>query len=188
MSAHPPSNAIAKHTNERQGTRTKYDIALLVLVACVCRDSIASVPTSGVIGDGTKSLIYDARTGDVSLDVPFGRCAATIQVTSNVDLFTGPAPLLLDGPFDVFRPRKLFLLKPNGITGIVPLGPLIAPGVSQSVMSEALSLTGGACKTDESQFSDLVYLVPEPDQSAYSLCILTAWTMLSQRVKRLPVA
>ncbi len=148
---------------------------LLIAFALTKSPAYSAVQTNGVIGDRIKSVVYDAQTGEVSLEVPDGFCASAVEILSAKNLFTGPKPSVVSGLFDFYAPHKLFLLKPaGGIRGNYPIGQIMAPGIAESVLAEDLTLSGGACVVEESSFSDLVYIVPEPTMPMGLLLVLAA--------------
>lgn len=135
---------------------------LTTLAALMCSACRAAVFTDGVVGDNTKSLVYEAATGNVWLDIPSGRCAAIIEIFSDSDMLLGPPPGFVVGPFDTFTSRKVFLFPIGRMSGQFQVGQIFPAGLTQAFLADDLTINGGACSVDESGFRDVVYVVPEP--------------------------
>lgn len=121
--------------------------------------SFAAIETDGVTGDGRVSLIYDPTDGRIALDAAIP--VAIFEVISASGIFTGQRPELIQPPFDVFTPSKLFFIRTAGISD-TDFGLAAAPGLSKSFLGGDLTISGsGPAVLHFAGGADLVY-VPEP--------------------------
>jgi hypothetical protein len=116
---------------------------------------------------------YDSKTGALRVVTQAAELTA-LQFDSEQQLFLGDAALNLDGPFDIDRPDKLFVMKLDGFSQL-DLGPVLPPGLSLDAVLGDLTiqgawLGGGALESTQ------LYVVPEPSGVLLGLAAISlAW-------------
>ena len=121
----------------------------------------AAIGPNGRTGDDQTSLVYDAGTGQLSLDAPTGQELTSINVTSAAGRFLGDAPALLDGAFDNFASDNIFKATFGGSFGSISFGNVLPVGIAESDLTADLSAVGSLAGGGDLGNVDLVY-VPEP--------------------------
>ena len=124
-------------------------------------DAHAALGVSGSTGDGQTSLVYDASTGQLSVDAPSGQELTSINVTSSAGRFLGNAPAILDGAFDNFAMDNIFKATFGGSFGSISFGNVLPVGIAESDVADDLSVVGSLAGGGDLGNVDLVY-VPEP--------------------------
>ena len=105
------------------------------------------------------TVFYDRKTGQLQVD-SIGTALTGLQITSAQDLFVGGTALNFDGPFDIDRSDKLFLMRLDGFSDR-NLGPVLPPELTMSQLAGDLLIKGawlGGGSLEPSQIS----LIPEP--------------------------
>ena len=154
-----------------------FGVALVVVFASMAQ---AALPLGPGYGDDIISLIYNPETGNLSLDAA-GKQVTTLEMLSAAGNFTGTAADgLVAPPFDVFSPKKYFLLKTAGI-GDTDLGNALPTGLGADALAADLTVQGSVKPQGGLGAVDL-HVVPEPT----SLALIGAGLlgMLSIRRKR----
>lgn len=156
-------------------------MALLVLtiLSATCAGLRAAIPTGGVVGDDTMSLIYNSADGNLKLDAA-GKQLTALEIISQSAYFDYELPCPPLAFCDTTT--KFFVVAPGGF-GDMDFGPILPAGLEaetlakQFVVNGALAAGGGVGKVD------LVY-VPEP--SSFVLLVLGALSGIgrSQRSRR----
>ena len=144
----------------------KFQALLVVaLVALFVSQSQAALPLSPVgSGDDVVSLIYDPSSGNLKLDAA-GLQVTTLEMLSAAGNFTGTAAAgLVSPPFDVFSPKKFFLLKTTGI-GDTDLGNALPTGLSGAALAADLTVNGSKLPNGGLGTVNL-NVVPEPSSLA----------------------
>lgn len=131
----------------------------LALVALFVSTTQAALPLGPGAGDSIVSLIYNPATGNLKLDAA-GKLVSTLQVNSAGKYFTATRPTQADGSFDVYKPEKFFLLKPDGI-GDSDFGNALPAGLDGNMLSNDLSVTGSLKPSGKLEGVNL-NIVPEP--------------------------
>ena len=121
----------------------------------------AAISTSGNRDDGQTSLVYDADTGELSVDAPAGKELTSINISSAGSLFTGDKPAVLDGAFDNFAADNVFKATFGGSFGSISFGNVLPDGLSEDAVSADLSAVGSLAGGGDLGDVDLVY-IPEP--------------------------
>ncbi len=126
----------------------------------------APVLGGGRTGDNQTSLIYDALTGEVSVDPPGRDDLTTIHLISRTGIFDGsqvPAGTL-PGLFDVAQDDSIFKLEPGGF-GAISLGTIAPPGLTEGQFRTDVSVHGSLGGGGGLGAVDLVF-VAAPDLQA----------------------
>lgn len=131
----------------------------MALVALVASSTQAAIPLGPGAGDSIISLIYNPADGNLKLDAA-GKTVSTIQITSAGKYFTASRPSQADGSFDVYKPEKFFLLKPDGI-GDTDFGKALPAGLDGNMLSGDLTVSGSLKPSGKLEGVNL-NIVPEP--------------------------
>ena len=150
----------ARNPPAGDGLFNQFDIIAANVAGVYLQGPYAAVQTGGIVGDDQVSLVYQLRTGELSVDAPVGRELSSINVTSAEGRFTGSKPIVLDGAFDNFESDNVFKATFGGSFGSISFGHILPAGLAEddvrADLSAAGSLAGGGGLGDV----DLVY-VPE---------------------------
>ncbi len=144
----------------------KVQVLFTVALVCLCGSvAKAAIPSTGVVGDGIISLVYDPRDGSLELDAA-GKQLTALEVKSAGNNMTGQKPSQVNGLFDVFSASKLFVLKPApNQFGNQDFGTPLPAGLSKDALAADLSVSGALFPSGGLGSVDLVY-VPEPSSMA----------------------
>jgi len=125
----------------------------------------SAVNPNGVQGDGQTSVVYDAATGEVSLDAPVGVGLTSINIASAGSIFTMDAAMELTGDFDIDDDDNLFKATFGSEFGSLSFGNVAQTGLSQAFLLDDLSVDGSLATGGGLGDVDLIY-VPEPSSIA----------------------
>ena len=140
----------------------------------------AAIQPGGNEGDEQTSLVYQAATGELSVDAPAGKELTSINITSAGNKFIGDQPAALDGAFDNFGADNLFKATFGGSFGSISFGSVLPAGIAENELANDLSVVGSLAGGGDLGDVDLVY-IPEPT-SMFLFAI--AFVILSQRSRR----
>ena len=121
----------------------------------------AAVTPGGIAGDTQTSLIYDPRTGELSVDAPAGTELTSINIDSATGVFTGDAAGELGGSFDNDRDTNIFKATFGSSFGSVSFGNVAQTGLSKEFLLGDLTVVGSLAGGGGLGNVDLIY-VPEP--------------------------
>ena len=121
--------------------------------------AIAANP--GQTADGQTSLMYDARTGQLSVDPPVGVDLTSINIDSEMGRFRGDRPDVLNGSFDNFESTNLFKATFGSSFGTLAFGAVLDAGIARESLLDDLTVVGSLSGGGDLGDVDLVY-VPEP--------------------------
>jgi hypothetical protein len=138
-------------------------------------------PSAGSPGDEQTSIVYDAGTGEVSVDAPAGVELTSINIDSASGVFTGAAAQNLGGSFDNDSDNNIFKATFGGSFGSLSFGTVAQTGLSEEFVRGDLTAVGSLAGGGDLGAVDLIY-VPEPS-ACLLLCIACAG-MLSLRTRR----
>lgn len=93
-------------------------------------------------GDGQTSVVYDASTGEISLDAPIGQSLTSFHLVSASGIFTGDPPLNLDGSLDGSLATQIFKVTFGGSFSDLTFGTVALPGLSRAFLLADLSAEG----------------------------------------------
>jgi hypothetical protein len=137
----------------------------------------AALSGSGQSGDAQTSLVYEANTGQLSVDPPSGVNLTSINVDSAAGRFIGTKPSILDGNFDNFGPGNIFKATFGSSFGAISFGNVLPAGLSQNDVVADLSAVGSLAGGGALGNVDLVYIpVPEPTTAVLLLMGLLGWS------------
>ena len=121
----------------------------------------AAIKDGGAQGDEQTSLIYDAVSGELSVDTPAGKDLTSINVTSAGGIFIRNKPAVLDGAFDNFAADNIFKATFGGSFADISFGNVAQAGLSEEFVLGDLSVVGSLAGGGDLGDVDLIY-VPEP--------------------------
>ena len=121
-----------------------------------------SVPVEccGVLGDERTSIVYDPKSGDLSVDAPSNQQLTSINIDSVAGIFTGEAiPFeTLGGVFDIDDDQTIFKAQFTGSFGSISFGTIAEPSLSSSFLLSDLAALGSLAGGGSLGVVDLVYL------------------------------
>ena len=124
---------------------------------------VYAVEQGGSEDDEHTSLVYDARSGELTLDAPANNDLTSINITSAASMFIGDRPAALGDAFDNFAPDNIFKATFGGSFGNMAFGAVLPIGLSQAEIAADLTVIGSLQGGGDLGPVDLVYIaVPEP--------------------------
>ena len=125
----------------------------------------SAIALGGVRDDEQTSIVYDAITGELWLDVPTGTELTSVNIDSAAHIFTGPDVCKFTGPgggsFDNCNERNLFKATFGGSFGSISFGFAAQSGLSEDFVLNDLTVVGSLAGGGDLGNVDLIY-VPEP--------------------------
>lgn len=145
-------------------------------------DYYPGIRPGGVLNDQRVSIVYSARDGVVSVDVPSDETLNSIMISSDsaADIFTECA---ISGTIDPCGDDFFFhgVFGP-GTIGSMSFGSIMEPGLAEEFLLNDLSVVGGivtAAGPVGFRDADLIYIsLPEPSSSVLLLigfAVLATW-------------
>ena len=173
------------------GTFDQLDIVSALGSGIYLKGPYAAIPQRGALGDGQASLVYQASSGELSVDPPAGHELTSINITSDGAKFVGDKPPVLDGAFDNFDSGNLFKATFGGSFGTISFGVVLPPNLSESAVRADLSAIGSLAGGGDLGAVDLVY-IPEPSSIALLLIAMlltvartsSSWSRERSRMSR----
>jgi hypothetical protein len=138
----------------------------------------AALSGPGTPGDAQTSLVYDAGTGELSVDSPADRNLTSINIDSASGAFVGEKPPALDGSFDNFAAGNIFKATFGSEFGAVSFGNVLPAGLAEQAEIDDLTAVGSLAGGGDLGDVDLVY-IPEP--SSILLLLLGMFGLLTRR-------
>ena len=143
------------------GLFDQFDIVAALASDVYLKGPYAAIQPGGTSGDGQTSLVYDAATGELSVDAPAGMELTSINVTPEGGKFVGDEPVVLDGAFDNFAADNVFKATFCGSFSSISFGNVLPMGIAESDLAADLSTVGSLAGGGDLGNVDLIY-VPEP--------------------------
>ena len=129
-------------------------------MACLCL-AYGALQPGGSIGDGQTSLVYDAGSGELSVDAPAGAQLTSVNIDSASGIFTGDAAANLGGSFDNDADNNIFKATFGSSFGSISFGNVAQSGLSEEFVRNDLTAVGSIAGGGALGDVDLIY-VPEP--------------------------
>jgi hypothetical protein len=120
-----------------------------------------AIQSGGITGDSQTSIGYNAQTGEVWVDAPAAVELTSINIDSALGIFTGDPAQNLGGSFDNDADSNIFKATFGSSFGSLSFGRVAAPGLSEQLVSNDLTVVGSLAGGGDLGEVDLVY-VPEP--------------------------
>jgi hypothetical protein len=124
-------------------------------------DPFAALAGAGQQNDLQTSLVYNAGTGELSIDPRPDKNLTSINIDSAGSKFIGSKPAELTGNFDNFAANNIFKATFGGSFGAITFGNVLPPGLAQDAVIADLSVVGSLFGGGGLDAVDLVY-IPEP--------------------------
>ena len=124
---------------------------------------------AGQTGDTQTSVVYDARTGELSVDAPAGTELTSINIDSATGIFTGDAAQNLGGSFDHDSDDNIFKATFGSSFGGLSFGKVAQSGLSEPFVLGDLTVVGSLAGGGDLGEVNLVY-VPEPTSALLLAC------------------
>jgi hypothetical protein len=114
-----------------------------------------------MVDDDQTSIVYDPSTGEVIVDAPNGIALTSINIFSDLAIFTGDPAMNLGGDFDIDTDDTIFKATLGTSFGSISFGNIAQPGLSLQAVLDDLTVEGSLEPGGGLGNVDLVY-VPEP--------------------------
>jgi hypothetical protein len=124
----------------------------------------AAVASGGVEGDSQTSIVYDANSGEITVDAPAATQLTSINIDSKASVFTGEAAQNLGGSFDNDADNNIFKATFGSSFGSLSFGNVAQAGLSEEFILGDLTVIGSLAGGGALGNVDLIY-VPEPSSS-----------------------
>ena len=141
----------------------------------------AALDSTGITGDGQTSIVYDPRTGEVSVDAPAGAELTSINVDSAAGIFTAEPAQNLGGSFDNDADNNMFKATFGGSFGSLSFGNIAQPGLQESFVLGDLSVVGSLAGGGDLGAVDFIYV---PEASTVLLLALGAFSFFGYLWRR----
>jgi hypothetical protein len=124
--------------------------------------SYAAIAPDGERGDGQTSIVYNATTGELSVDAPAGTDLTSVNIDSASGIFANHQDVQnLDGSFDNHSPSNIFKATFGSSFGSLDFGAVAQVGLSAELVAGDLTVVGSLAGGGDLGEVDLVY-IPEP--------------------------
>ena len=120
-----------------------------------------AVASDGAAADGQTSIVYDAATGEISIDTPAGVELTSVNLESAASIFTAGPAENLGGSFDIDTDANVFKATFGSTFGSITFGKIAPEGLSEQFLLSDLSAVGSLAEGGDLGDVDLIY-VPEP--------------------------
>lgn len=142
----------------------------------------AAISSGGQRGDDQTSIIYDANSGEVSVDAPAGVLLTSINIDSAAKIFVGDAAQNLGGSFDNDADGNIFKATFGGSFGSISFGAVAQPGLEEQFVMGDLTVVGSLAGGGDLGDVDLIYIaVPEPSTFVLAMLALVAFAWRRRR-------
>lgn len=111
--------------------------------------------------DGQASIIYNAATGELAVDVAAGVALTSVNVDSAASILTGESAQNLGGSFDNDADSNLFKATFGDSFGSLSFGNVAQTGLAEEFVRQDLTVLGSLAGGGSLDNVDLIY-VPEP--------------------------
>ena len=102
----------------------------------------AAIGIGGQRADAQTSIVYDANTGEVAVDVPAGKELTSVNIESASGFFTGAPAQNLGGSFDNDSNTNIFKATFGSSFGSLSFGNVAQPGLTQETIAGDLTVVG----------------------------------------------
>jgi hypothetical protein len=120
-----------------------------------------AVGANGVQGDARTSVVYNASTGELSVDPAAGVQLTSINIDSASGIFTGAPAANLGGSFDNDTDKNIFKATFGDSFGAISFGNVAPGGLQQDFLVQDLTVVGSLLGGGALGSVDLVF-IPEP--------------------------
>jgi hypothetical protein len=132
-----------------------------------------------MVGDFQTSVLYNALTGEVALDVPPQTGLASIEIVSSAGIFSADPAQNVSGDFDIDNDTTILKLNDfmTNTFGSLSFGKIAQPGLTEAFLLSDLSVDGSFPYGVGLGNVDLIY-IPEPSSltlAGVGLLVLLAY-------------
>ena len=151
----------ARHPPRGDGKFNQLDIVSALRNALYLKGPYASLQRGGQVDDGQTSLMYNAATGELSVDAPAGSELSSINIDSAAGIFTAAPAKNQGGSFDNDSDSNIFKASFGSSFGSLSFGNVAQTGLDESFVVNDLTVFGSLADGGDLGDVDLVY-IPEP--------------------------
>ena len=162
------------------GLFNQFDIIAAQQAAAYLQGPYSAIQTGGSVENDQTSLVYNAGTGELAVNVPSRLELTSLNVTSASGKFIGTEPAVLDGAFDNFAADNVFKTTFGGSFGSISFGNILPVDISEAELASDLSAVGSLAGGGDLGDVALVY-IPEPATATLFLCGFLALRLLHRR-------
>jgi hypothetical protein len=163
------------------GVFDQLDIVAALQAGTYLTGPYAAIQRSGQPNDGQTSVIYNANSGEVTVDVPIGLQLTSINIDSLVGIFTGDSAQNLGGSFDNEADDNIFKATFGSSFGSLSFGNVAEPGLSEEFVAGDLTVVGSLAGGGGLGDVDLIY-VPEPATALLLMSMLGSLVIWPRQV------
>ena len=128
-------------------------------------------------------MVYNANTGEVSVDAPTGTELTSINIDSSAGIFTGDPAQNLGGSFDNDADANIFKATFGSSFGSLSFGNVAQPALDKEFVMTDLTVVGSLAGGGDLGAVDLVY-IPEPTSITLLVLGLLGGMLLRRRTSR----
>jgi hypothetical protein len=133
----------------------------------------AALAPDGLPQDDRTSLVYDANTGEVSIDAPRDRLLSWIALSSTRQIFDNASGTNLDGRMDSDTDGYIFKKDFEGAFGSLSFGNIARPGLSElDILRDLSAIVSLYGENDEFNGIDLIYIAAVPEPAALLMIVV----------------
>lgn len=143
------------------GVFDQHDLMTSLTLGSYLGDGRNALAPDGQLGDLKTSILYEASTGVISLDAPFGSELTSINIDSAAGVFVGTGSQNLGGSFDHHADYNIFKATFGSSFGSITFGAIAEPGLSREFLLQDLTIVGSLDMGGALGEVDMIY-VPEP--------------------------
>jgi hypothetical protein len=142
------------------GVFDQLDLLAALVAGVYLTGPYASLQPDGQRGDDQCSVIYDASTGEISIDAP-GVELTSLNIVSAAGVFTSDPAENLGGSFDNDADNNIFKATFGSSFGSLSFGNVAPAGLAEAFLLDDLTVVGSLAGGGDLGQVDLIY-VPEP--------------------------
>lgn len=137
--------------------RTASVLLALVPPLAWCQWCAAAIETGGLRDDEQTSIVYDASTGELSVNAPASTELTSINIDSASGIFAGE-PQNLGGSFDNFGAHNIFKATFGSSFGSLGFGFVAPARLNEAFVANDLTVVGSLADGGDLGDVDLIYI------------------------------
>ena len=163
------------------GRFDQLDIIAALTAGIYLTGPYGAIAAGGIAGDSQTSLVYDASTGELSVDVSAGAELTSINIDSAAGIFSAAAAQNLGGSFDNDADNNIFKATFGSSFGSLTFGNVAQAGLLEAFVLNDLTVIGSLAGGGDLGNVDLIY-VPEPTSVLLLSAGIAIWLVHFRRV------